>query len=158
MFKPKLANPEYAKTKINISDSSVTLFDVTRSTGREAKFDHINGKKSKDPVYNVKGCKLSADLILVQTYPTDPFALMLRVGDDWLQLASLRSDDSFIKELAATNKLTICGPSPNDIAQRKRKEAEKQRLEDEAKERLLAREQVAKERILQGAKHQGRAA
>lgn len=109
---------------VNISDDSANLVGTDAYYNGEETFDFIAGRNSGERVHNVKGCQVTGDLVLAQVHHSQSYVIALRSGERWLRVGSISPSGDFIKQLAEQNKLTIKGPSPLQIEQRERAEAE----------------------------------
>lgn len=103
-------------------------------------------------VHNVAGCALKADVVLVKTYAPDPYVLAIRLGEAWYELAKVAPDDPALADLPVVEH----GPSPEQLAQQRRKdEVETERLAAEAEYRR-ERQRLAEERRRKAEEHQAR--
>lgn len=89
-----------------------------------AACEHFAGRG--DAVHNTAGCVLSAEMVLARNYPADPFRLMVRSGDGWFCVAIIPEDDPGFHALRDAGAIVTHGPSPAEIEERQRREAERQ--------------------------------
>ena len=153
-----------SKKKIKPVPAPAFALDVPRvQAGYADIFEQLSGR-SDGPLYNVDAVPLDTEVWLVRTYRADPYRLVMHLGDDWFELASVRPDDPAVKSLFEAGHIVEYGPSPAQIEkQRAKEEEDRQRLElEEGHKRARqeyhmhlraeaeARERLAREEIRAG--------
>lgn len=94
-------------------------------------FDQASGR-TDGPIYNIACCPLESEIWLFRTHRADPFQLVMRFGDNWFEMGSVRADDPAVQSLFDAGHIVEYGPTPAQIeTQRAREAEERERLEEE---------------------------
>jgi hypothetical protein len=133
------------KKLINISDAQVEVKGLGNPNAAKGKLDYLAGL-SKNEIHSLAGCKITAELLLAQTYPTDNFGVFIRSGSNWFKLYEVSPGDPFIEELKQDGVLIVKGPSPLQVEQAERRAKEEREKEEQAEQRRLERVRLIKER------------
>ncbi len=135
------------KKLYNLSDNPELINFLPSLSSYQRELGFIAGQNTGDNVYNVKGCKATAELILVQTYAADQFFLAMRVGDGWVKIADVPDVNKVLEGIRANGDLVEKGPSPSSLAQIARKEREEAESLAQAEAYMKERSRIARERL-----------
>lgn len=146
------------KKPINFSDSPFYLEGQPGPHGCETKCNFISGNPDGGEVFNCKGVKGTMEAVLIQTFHSELYRVMVRAGERWLSVGTIQPSDSFIHLLEAEGKLTVVGKSPLQIEQEERAAQEEQERIERGKAHAKERARVNRERLAREARKKGEAA
>jgi hypothetical protein len=97
-------------------------------------FEHFQSPGA-DPQWNCTGCALGEGLVLVRTYPADPYRVGVKISGRWYQIDVVKPDDPGIAGLPMTDY----GPSPQQAESEQQREREKREHQEAQEQRLRDR-------------------
>jgi hypothetical protein len=126
-----------------LNDVPFRLAGFTPEKGRAPIYDHFIGEGDGSPIYNANGCKVQAEMVLVQTHFASRYSLVVKLDGRWYDLLHIPPGDPGIQALLASGAITVCGPSPSDIERAERRAADEKAAQEAAKAEANARKQRA---------------
>lgn len=132
-----------ANTTAVLNDMPFRLDGFAPEKGRAPIYDHFIGAGDGSPIYNVKGCKVQAEMVLVQTHFASRYSLVVKLDGRWYDLIHIPPSDPGIQAMLASGAITACGPSPSDVARAERVAADEKAAQEAAEASANARKQRA---------------